>query len=113
LMDSDHWTLALPIVVRALEISEQTLAALPVNCYAGPPPGSRSLFVDSPLMRGLDVRLAQLALSEHGYELIADGIFGRSSQKVVAQFQGVCGLPATGTIDAASFKALGVLGSTP
>ena len=110
LMEQGYWAFPLPLVVRDHEISEQTLAALPPNCYTGPPPGSRTLFLETPLMRGLDVRLAQLALSERGYPVLADGIFGQTSQRFVSQFQETAGLARTGAIEAALFSKLGVLG---
>ena len=66
LIDQDRWGLALPLVVRGLEISPATLSEAPPGCYAGPTPGTRPVAVTSPLTRGLDVRLLQLALSDAG-----------------------------------------------
>ena len=53
------WSLTLPLVVRGVEISLASLSACPRGCYDGPTPGSRILAVESPLQRGLDVRLVQ------------------------------------------------------
>lgn len=106
LMANDQWALPLPLVVRGKEISEATLSATPPGCYDGPAPGSRALALTSPLMRGLDVRRAQLGLSDRGVALRADGIFGPASQRHVRDFQAREGLPVTGLLDAAAVAAL-------
>jgi chitosanase len=100
LIDQDAWGLPLPLVVRGREVSPETLAALPPGCYDGPPPGTRVLAVQSPLQRGLDVRLVQLALSDQGCEIVADGIFGTSSARFIRAFQRSGELPETGAADA-------------
>lgn len=99
LIDQDAWALPLPLVVRGQEISPATLAALPPNCYDGPQPGTRTLAVQSPLQRGLDVRLLQLALSDQGCDITADGIFGSASARFVQAFQRTSGLPQNGAAD--------------
>ena len=76
-----------------------TLAALPPNSYAGPAPGSRALGLQSPMQRGLDVRLLQLALSQFGADVRADGVFGRASSRSVAEHQSQIGLPVSGVAD--------------
>lgn len=101
LIEQDLWDLALPIVVRGLEISESALNARPPGCYDGPHPGTRALMVASPMFRGLDVRLMQLGLAERGVAMMADGIYGRTSARCVREFQQANGLPVTGTADAA------------
>lgn len=106
LIANAQWALPLPLVVRGQEISEATLAATPPGCYDGPAPGSRALAVGSPLMRGLDVRRAQLGLSDRGISIRADGIFGPASQQRVRAFQAREGLPVTGLLDAAAVAAL-------
>jgi chitosanase len=53
----------------------------------------------SPLQRGLDVRLVQLALSERGAAIRADGVFGRVSAERVADHQRSVGAPVTGVVD--------------
>lgn len=54
-----------------------------------------------PLPRGLDVRLLQLGLSERGMNLVADGVFGQTSAKRVAEYQIALGKPPTGVADQA------------
>jgi chitosanase len=75
------------------------LSATPPGCYDWPPPGGRPLSVQSPLLRGLDVRLVQLALSERGADIKADGVFGQMSSKRIKELQLAEGLPATGIAD--------------
>jgi chitosanase len=101
LAEQECWGLALPLVVRGQEISLATLAAMPPHCYDGPQPGSRPLAVQSPLQRGLDVRLVQLALSDQGCDVRADGIFGSASARFVRAFQRTAELPESGVADPA------------
>jgi chitosanase len=99
LIDQGYWDLELPLVVRGKEISLATLSAMPPGCYVGPQPGSRILALQSPLPRGLDVRLVQLGLSDRDLDIQADGVFGRTSQRRVREFQATQGLPVTGVAD--------------
>jgi chitosanase len=99
LIDQGFWDLALPLVVRGKEISPKTLVAMPPGCYDGPQPGSRPLTLQTPLARGLDVRLVQLGLSDRHMEILADGIFGQTSVKVIKAWQSQNGRPANGIVD--------------
>lgn len=99
LMDQEYWGLELPLVVRDVEISLEALSATPRGCYDGPQPGARVLSVQSPLLRGLDVRLVQLGLSDRGVSIKADGIFGQTSQRLIKEYQSRTGLPVTGVAD--------------
>ncbi len=99
LIDQGYWELELPLVVRGIEISLEALAATPRGCYDGPQPGSRIITLQSPLQRGLDVRLIQLGLSDRGVNIMADGIFGRTSTKCVKDYQASKGLAVTGVVD--------------
>jgi chitosanase len=106
LMDQGFWGLELPLVVRGWEISSTTLAATPPGCYDGPPPGTRTLALQSPLQRGLDVRLLQLGLSDRGVDIKADGIFGQTSARLLRQYQAQNQLPPTGAADSALMAQL-------
>jgi len=106
LIDLNQWGLALPLVVRGAEISMTTLNGMPPGCYNGPAPGSRALSVQEPLLRGLDVRLLQLALSNLGADIKADGVFGAASARCVKEIQSARGLPATGVADVALIGTL-------
>lgn len=106
LIDQGYWGLELPLVVRGAEISLSTLRATPAGCYDGPQPGTRSIALQTPLARGLDVRLLQLGLSENGITIKADGIFGQTSVNLLKQYQSGAGLPATGVADATLISRL-------
>jgi chitosanase len=106
LIDQGYWNLDLPLVVRDKEISTLSLSATPVGCYDGPQAGSRALSVGSPLERGLDVRLLQLALCRSGASIKADGVFGRTSSGCVRDYQVANNLPATGVADIALIARL-------
>ena len=106
LVDQNLWGLDLPLVVRGHEISATTLAAAPPGCYDGPAPGTRTLALQEPLARGLDVRLMQLGLSRRGMDIRADGVYGQASFKSVRAFQIARGLPATGVADFALISEL-------
>jgi chitosanase len=99
LIDQDFWSLALPLVVRGKEISTASLTAAPSGCYEGPQPGTRVIAVQTPLLRGLDVRLAQLGLSKRGVAIKADGVFGQTSSRLVREYQTAKGIPPTGVIN--------------
>lgn len=106
LIDQDYWGLELPLVVRSAEISAATLNAIPPGCYDGPQPGSRTLTLQSPLARGLDVRLVQLGLSDQGADIKADGILGQTSIKRIKEYQAAQGFPVTEVADAALIARL-------
>jgi chitosanase len=101
LIADEAWALPLPLVLRGDEIAAAGCGALPRGCYDGPQPGTRALAVRSPAQRGLDVRLVQLALSDQGCELRADGIYGNVTARFVRAFQRTHELPETGIADAA------------
>ena len=109
LVDQDRWGLALPLVVRDQEISAHTLAGSPPGCYEGPQPGTRGLAIAAPLVRGLDVRLLQVALSDAGLPVKADGIFGQSSSDALKKLQLHEGQANTGVADAAQVAGLASL----
>jgi chitosanase len=100
--------LALPLIVRDVEINSATLDAPPGDVFDGPAVGSREIKVASPAMRGLDVRRVQLALSRPGvgFDVDADGAFGKMSDFHVKNFQVSRGLTATGVVDSSTLDAL-------
>ena len=103
LIELGQWGLELPLVIRGAEVSALSLSALPPTCYDGPTPGARPLVFNTatPLCRGLDVRLVQVALGERGADVRADGVFGRASAALVADLQRKEGMPVTGTASSA------------
>ena len=111
LLDQGYWGLELPLVVRGLEISKATMEATPTGCFDGPQPGSRVLAVQTPLIRGLDVRLVQLGLSASRTNIKADGIYGNTSARCIREYQAAHGLPATGIADLALITQLVACGT--
>jgi peptidoglycan hydrolase-like protein with peptidoglycan-binding domain len=55
-----------------------------------------------------EVTVLQQRLAVLGFAVTADGSFGPGTKAAVQQFQTSKGLPATGVVDAATWKALGV-----
>ena len=110
MIEHELWSLELPLVVRDVEINELELLAAPPVTFDGPPPRSRVIALAQPLATGLDVRLVQLALSrpDNALAVIADGRFGRLSERAVREFQGGAGLAPTGQVDGPVFDALKV-----
>ena len=108
LIELDNWGLELPLVVRGAEISPSTLFGVPLGAFDGPQPGTRDLAfqTSAPLVRGLDVRLVQLALSERGADIRADGVFGRASANRIADLQRAEGQPVTGVAERALVVSL-------
>lgn len=69
--------------------------------------GDRLLKVDSPMMRGEDVREMQERLNALGYDCgKADGIFGQNTEKGVKEFQNAAKIAVDGIFGPASLKAL-------
>lgn len=60
------------------------------------------------VMANQKVRAAQAALSKVGFKLKADGIYGKRTRLALIKFQKSKGLKATGKLDQATAKALGV-----
>ena len=71
-----------------------------------PPSFSRTLKLQSPMMRGEDVRQAQRLLAEHGQTVTADGIFGSKTKQAVTAFQTEKGLDADGIVGPKTWAAL-------
>lgn len=107
LIAEDAWMLELPLEIRGLTIDLTSLLAPPPDVYDGPPPRSREIVLSSPPLRGLDVRLVQVALSEAGRRLVADGVYGSKSRGAVEEFQRERELRVTGTVGGGDFDALG------
>jgi len=106
LIAQGYWGLELPLVVRGKEISTASLSATPPGCYDGPLPGTRTLSLQTPMLRGMDVRLLQLGLSEAGIDVKADGIFGKTSLRLIKEYQAAKGFPVTGVADVALIAQL-------
>lgn len=102
---------ALKDILRAL--GDRGYRAVTVSrLLALPPPAverCRTLTVTRPMQRGSDVRAVQHALAARGFVPgPADGIYGPLTAGAVRRFQAAAGLKATGTVGAATYRALGV-----
>lgn len=109
LLAAGDWDVALPLVIRGLEINEASLSQAPPRVYDGPPVRSRTISLTNPLTRGFDVRRVQMGLSKPGNDLdvSADGVFGRMTRNAVESFQVAQALARTGVVDAPVFDSLG------
>lgn len=56
--------------------------------------------------QGHPVKTLQLLLRAHGHNVAVDGIFGPQTDAAVTGFQTIKGLPASGIVDADTWKAL-------
>jgi chitosanase len=104
LIAADKWSLALPLTVRKVEITDATFAAAaapaPVRA-AAPDPGSAThpiLRPTTPYLKGPDVVALQTALNTAGFKNAGDGVYGPFTQALVAQFQTKHGLKADATV---------------
>ena len=66
----------------------------------------REIKVETPFMRGDDVKLLQGAMIRAGISVIADGAFGPASEAAVKAYQTASQLPVTGVIDAQTRQSL-------
>ena len=111
MIELDLWDLHLPLVVRGLEISDDTLTADPPDSFSGPEPGERDILFSTPMQKGLDVRQVQLGLSEAGMSIKADGWFGRGTEQTLKRWHQRQGILANGKL--AMLQAAGFLDDQP
>jgi len=93
----------------------RTWTALGVNCVGPtpPPPTPGACPTLSIGSRGAAVVRLQQLLTNAGFPLVADGVFGTRTQGAVIAFQRSRNLPATGVVNVATWQALGVNCMTP
>jgi peptidoglycan hydrolase-like protein with peptidoglycan-binding domain len=97
------------------QVGEQTLNAIDNVVPPKPPPepdipaGYPDLQLDPPKKRGSTgeaVKLIQGWLCLHGLKVVVDGGYGKATAQQVRTFQKTNGLPGTGVVDDATWKAL-------
>ncbi|MEG5062699.1 glycoside hydrolase family protein [Microcoleus sp. B3-A4] len=71
-------------------------------------PEVRVLTLTEPIMQGEDVRQVQEALMAAGINVLADGVFGKDTDRAVRQFQQQKGLTADGVVGVQTRKELGL-----
>jgi|GEM_PF-648267 len=106
-------TEALPSIFQ--EMKKRGLRSVPLSqLLAGQPalPSvsvCRTLVTTSPNMYGEDIEAVQLALISRGFDPgMVDSLYGSATAQAVSKFQASKGMTPTGTVDSATYKALGV-----
>jgi chitosanase len=105
LIDQEKWALDLPIFVRGNRIDEEILGAKPIRVSAQDVE-IRLLRLQSPLMRGEDVRKVQQALKDTGFQIDIDGVFGPQTNEAITKFQQQRDLIVDGIVGPATLAAL-------
>jgi chitosanase len=100
LIEEEKWDLPLPLVVKGVRISEESLnPAAPV---------ARTLRLAQPMMTGEDVRALQAALNDNGFANTPDGVFGPATDALLKQFQRSRNLTPDGEAGPGTRAALGL-----
>jgi chitosanase len=106
LISEDNWQLTLPLKVRGIVIDEESLGlTFPGSANLSVP---RLLRLTSPPLEGEDVRQIQQALTNKGFQLKVDGIFGKATEVALKDFQKANSLKVDGIIGSATRLALGL-----
>ena len=108
LINFDKWDLPLPLRVRSVLIDEETLLSLAPLRVSAHSVDERTLLLQTPPMRGDDVKAVQQALLSAGYLVDVDGVFGPGTKAAVMQFQEKNGLRVDGVVGPATRAALGL-----
>jgi chitosanase len=107
LIAQGNWALALPFVVRGVQIDEDVLGGPAVRVSAQDEE-ERLLLLRMPFMRGEDVRAVQETLASFGLLSKVDGVFGPRTEEAVRRLQAQKGLKADGIVGPATRAALGL-----
>jgi peptidoglycan hydrolase-like protein with peptidoglycan-binding domain len=87
-----------PLEIDRGMISTETASA--------PYEGERLIYLKTPYMRGPDVSRVQEALSQKGYSLTPDGVYGPKTETYVKDFQQKNGMHVDGVVGPALKKKL-------
>lgn len=108
-MDQHKWGLELPFVVHGALIDASVLLEGSVRVSAEEPDSARILRLQTPAMRGEDVRRLQEALVRAGHRVTLDGVFGPETARAVKAFQQASGhLKVDSMVGPATRAALGL-----
>ena len=93
-------------VIRRGRAMLRACAVLALALAVTPP----ALAVSDPMasLQPEQVRVVQRALQDYGYNVALSGTWDDGTRAAVGSFQSANGLPATGALDSATSKALGV-----
>ncbi len=108
LIQQDNWDLSFPFYVRGTRIDEGAIEP-PLPRASAQNDTIRLLYLKNPYLRGDDVKDVQEALIRHGYDLTADGIFGRYTEKALKEFQDDRQLRVDGIVGPVVLAFLGIL----
>jgi len=108
LINDRRWDLPLPLTVRGVLITEDTLSAVPPLRPSAQTGDEGTLQLQTPAMQGDDVRALQQALVNAGFSVTVDGVFGTGTDAAVKQFQQQKGLAVDGIVGPATRSFLGL-----
>ncbi|MEA5417775.1 peptidoglycan-binding protein [Spirulina sp. CCNP1310] len=108
LIAEGNWDLKLPFFVRGLRADAAALSPRASGSADIAP--ERLIKLQTPYLRGEDIRQVQIALNRAGFSIEPDGVFGPGTAELVKQWQTQKGLTPDGIIGAATRSALGVDG---
>ncbi len=108
LMDEGRWGLELPFTCRGVAVDEHTLLFEASPRAASEEDEARMLRLQTPFLRGDDVRALQAALREAGVALAPDGVFGPATDAALRTYQAEHGLSVDGIAGPATRSALGL-----
>ncbi|NIR28185.1 MAG: chitosanase [Gammaproteobacteria bacterium] len=108
LMDEGRWALEPPFTCRGVRVDEHALLFEPSPRASSEEDEARMLRLQSPFMRGEDVRALQGALRDAGAEVDPDGVFGPATDAALRAYQARHGLSVDGIAGPATRSALGL-----
>ncbi len=108
LIQKSNWDLSLPFHVRGLRIDEGALEP-PLPRVSAQEDHVRLLYLQRPYLRGDDVKETQESLIRFGYDIKADGIYGKNTDKAVKHFQTEYKLKIDGIVGPVTLAYLGIL----
>ncbi len=102
LLQQKKWRLELPMTVRGVVLSEETLGSEAVRPISADENPSRILKLTNPYMKGDDVGALQKALKDRGAPVLVTKSFDKATDKAVRAFQEGAGLTADGVVGPAT-----------
>ena len=108
LIQISNWDLSFPFYVRGMRIDEGAVEP-PLPRASAQEETIRLLYLKTPYLRGDDVKEVQEALIGHGYDIIADGILGKNTDRALKQFQTSQQLRVDGIVGPVMLAFLGIL----